>query len=179
MDARNCEVLDSACSSTVCGRNWFDNYISSLRQEDKAKIKQIMGQKVFRFGGGEKLKSEGEYRIPAVIAGKEVTIKTDVVESDIPLLLSRKSMKVAGVKMDLEHDTANIFGKDISLNLTTSGHYCIPIDRTEEISVADAFTVSLDKTSVKDRYSMLLKLHRQFAHPPMQKLKLLALDQQE
>ena len=27
------------------------------------------------------------------------------------------------MKMDLEKDTATIFGKDIALNLTSSGHY--------------------------------------------------------
>ena len=40
-------------------------------------------------------------------------------------------MKTAGVKMDLESDTAQIFDKDIALNLTTSGHYFIHIDRAE------------------------------------------------
>ena len=61
----------------------------------------------------------GNTSLPAVIAGKGVTIKTDVVESDIPLLLSRQARKIAGVKMDLESDTAQIL--DIALNLTTSG----------------------------------------------------------
>ena len=65
--------------------------------------------RTFKFGGGERLKSKGEYRLPAVIAGREVTIRTDVVHSDIPLLLSRSAMKTAGVKMDLESDTAQNF----------------------------------------------------------------------
>ena len=46
-----------------------------------------------------------------MIAGKEVTIKTDVVESDIPLLLSRTAMKKAAIKLDLETDTAVIMEK--------------------------------------------------------------------
>ena len=29
-DARNCAVLDSACTSTVCGEMWLDNYLNSL-----------------------------------------------------------------------------------------------------------------------------------------------------
>ncbi|VDI35885.1 Hypothetical predicted protein [Mytilus galloprovincialis] len=144
MDARNCAVLDSACRST----------------ED--------GNKVFKFGGGTRLKSIGEYSLPAVIAGKDVT--TDVVDSDIPLLLSRTAMKKAGVKMDLENDTAEIFGQHISLNLTSSGHYCIPIDKTEEIPVADVCAVRLEELDSKKRYATLLKLHRQFAHPPMKRL---------
>ncbi|KAH3726206.1 hypothetical protein DPMN_054842 [Dreissena polymorpha] len=54
------------------------------------------------------MKSKGEYIMPACMVGKDVTIKTDVVDSDIPLLLSRDAIKRAGVKMDLENDNATI-----------------------------------------------------------------------
>ena len=94
----------------------------------------------------------------------EVTLKTDVVGSDIPLLLSRTAMKRAGVKMDLENDSATIFGKDIALNLTTSGHYCIPIDRTENIAVEEVFSVKLEEMGRQDKVKTLLKLHRQLLH---------------
>ena len=176
IEAQNCAVLDSACNSTVCGIDWLENYLNSLNQVDKKKIKQKVGQRTFKFGGGERLKSKAEYSIPAVVAGKEVTIRTDVVDSDIPLLLSRKAMKTAGVKMDLESDTAMIFGKDVALNLTTSGHYCIPIDRAENISVSEVFSIALGEMDSKDRYKTLLKLHRQLAHPPAAKLKALLQD---
>ena len=169
IDACNCAVLDSACSSTVCGEIWLENYLNSLDHEDRRKIKRSIGKKKFKFGGGERLKPKGEHNLPAVIAGKEVTIKTDVVESDIPLLLSRRAMKTAGVKMDLESDTAKIFDKDIALNLTASGHYCIPIDKAEKIPVQKVFSVDLEEIASKDRYKILFKLHRQFAHPPMRK----------
>lgn len=176
IDAHNCAVLDSACSSTVCGKHWLENYVNSLNEKEKLKIKQTVGQRTFKFGGGERLKSTGEYNLPAVVAGKEVFIKTDVVESDIPLLLSRKAMKTAGVKMDLETDTARIFGKDVALNLTTSGHYCIPIDRAEKMSVEQVFAVNFEQMDCKERYKTLIKLHRQFAHPPLKKLKALLQD---
>ena len=78
------------------------------------------------------MRSDGEFCLPAEIAGKEVRIKTDVVQSDIPLLLPQKSMKTAGVKMDLENDTATIFRKEITLNLTASGHYSVPINRSRK-----------------------------------------------
>lgn len=93
VDAQNCAVLDSACSSTVCGQTWFNNYIESLSGEDRKKIKGSDSKKVFKFGGGTCLKSNGEFSIPAVLADKSVTIQTDVVESDIPLLLSKDAMK--------------------------------------------------------------------------------------
>ena len=135
INAHNCAVLDSACSSTVYGETWLENYLNLMNCQDRRKMKQTVGQKTFKFGGGETMRSKGEYCLPAVIAGKDVMIRTDVVGSDIPLLLSRSAMKTAGVKMDMVNDTANIFGKDVALNLATSGHYCIHIDRMEEIRV--------------------------------------------
>ena len=99
VDARNCAVLDSACGSTVCGDSLINNYIQSLDKDDRQKMKQVEGQRVFKFGGGTCLKFKGEYSLPAVIAGKEVMIKIDVVESGIPLLLLRAAMKKAVIKM--------------------------------------------------------------------------------
>ena len=78
--------------------------------------------------------------------------------------------------MDLENDSATIFGKDIALNLTTSGHYCIPIDRTENIAVEEVFSVKLEEMGRQDKVKTLLKLHRQFAHPRPRKLKSLLQD---
>ena len=176
VDARNCAVLDSACSSTVCGKGWLDNYIESLDNSDRAKVLQSEGQRVFKFGGGTCLKSKGEYSIPAVVAGKAVTIKTDVVESDIPLLLSRTAMKKAAIKMDLENDTATIMGKEVALNLTTSGHYCIPIDKTVEVPVETVCAVNFENLNTQEKHKTLLKLHRQFAHPPKKRLASLLKD---
>lgn len=175
-DARNCAVLDSACSSTVCGQTWLKSYIDSLNKTDRAKIVNRDGQRVFKFGGGTKLKSEGEYELPVHIVGKPVTIKTDVVNSDIPLLLSRTAMKNAGVKMNLENDTAVILGKEVALNLTASGHYCIPIDKTQTLPVNEVNAVKLEELSDDKRKSTLLKLHRQFAHPPKKRLVALLKD---
>ena len=158
------------CSSTVCGTNWINNYIQSLDKNDRQKVVQTKGRRVFKFGGGTCLQSKGEYSLPVVIAGKEATVKTDVVESDFPLLLSKTAMKKAAVKMDLENDTATIMGKEVSLHLTTSGHYCIPIDKSEEVPVENVCAVNLEILSKQDRVKTLLKLHRQFAHPPKNRL---------
>lgn len=114
VDAHHCAVLDSAGSSTVCAKMWLDEYVKGLDWETVTKRE---GEKVFKFGGGTKLKSEGEYSIPAVTAGKAVKIQTDLVDSDIPPLLSRTAMKTAGTKIDLANDRATIFGLDVALNI--------------------------------------------------------------
>ena len=100
--ARNCAILGSAFSSTVFGKSWIDVYINSLNEGDREINEQTVGERIFKFGGGTRLKLAAEYILPAVTAGKEVTIKTDAVDSDIPLLLSRSAMKKAGMKMALK-----------------------------------------------------------------------------
>ena len=175
-DAHNSAVLDSACSSTVCGQKWFKGYYDSLSDCDKGKVVQSCGQKVFKFGGGEQLRSLASCEIPAVLAGNHVMIKTDVVESDIPLLLSIDSMKRAKIKLDLENDTAEILGTKINLNHTSSGHYCVPIDNAQEICVESVCQVQLHLLNEKEQNNALLKLHRQFAHPPAFKLESLLKD---
>ncbi|CAC5357017.1 unnamed protein product [Mytilus coruscus] len=107
------------------------------------------------FGGGTRLKSVGEYDLPMCMVGGQVKLKIGVVDSDIPLLLSRSAMKKEEVKMDLENDTAIIIGKEVSLNLTSSGHYCIPIDKTETLKVEDitmSEKVTIDLKQYKDRW---------------------------
>ena len=165
-EALGCVVLDSACSSTVCGKEWFDHYLNSLEPEDKSKVRTMNSGKIFRFGGGEKLMSIGCYEIPACIVGNQVMIMTDVIDSDIPLLLSKSDMKRMQMCLDLKNDTAQIMGKTAILNCTSAGHYCIPILR-EEVPV---FTVDLNDISDKERKKELVKLHRVFGHPSAVKI---------
>lgn len=110
-ESRNSAVLDSGCSSTVAGKKWINCYIDSLSEPDKMKITHSPGSKNFKFGGGETKQSIEEVEITGHMAGVPVMIKTDVVDSEIPLLLSKTAMKNAKIKLDLENDKALIFGK--------------------------------------------------------------------
>ena len=66
------------------------------------------------------------YKIQGNLASKQVQLEVDVVKSDIPLLLSKTTMKNAKVKIDTETDLASIFGSEVPLNITSAGHYCVP-----------------------------------------------------
>ena len=46
---------------------------------------------------------------------------------DIPLLLSKLSLKRAGTVLDMENDRAVMFKQQIPLEFTSSGHYCVDI----------------------------------------------------
>ena len=156
IEAQNSAILDSACSSTVCGKAWFDAYLDSLSPENHKKVIKMEGEKVFRFGGGEKLKSIGLYIIPVELAGKKLNLKTDVVASEIPLLMSKSSMKKARITINTDNDTAEIFGIRVKLQSTSSGHYCIPVSASK-ISIEHEFNRSLTGSEINPQHDMLLK----------------------
>ena len=66
--------------------------------------------------------------IPAVRAGQNMLLTIEVIENDIPLLLSKDAMKKANTYIDFANDEI-ILNKEIPVNLITSGHYCIPIGK--------------------------------------------------
>lgn len=73
------------------------------------------------------LKSLGKYSVPAMIVGKTSEIKFDITDSDIPLLMSKKTMKEMKMRIDLEKDTSSVWGVTIDLKTTESGHYLLPL----------------------------------------------------
>lgn len=169
-ESRNSAVLDSGCSSTVAGRTWIECFIQSLSDDEREKVERKSSNKSFKFGGGETKPSLEQVIFPCSMAGKDIFISTDVVDSDIPLLLSKNAMKQAGIKLDLEQDTANIWGNEIALECTTSGHYCVPLNVKNETVNECYFASSLPKSKI------LEKVHKQFAHPSKTKLKALLVD---
>ena len=88
---------------------------------------------------------------------KESHDPTDVVDSDIPLLLSKPDMKRIGLQIDMENDTAKIFFKVIDLGTTPSGHYFTPI-RDCNIPV-EVYTLLLKIKSFRDKKRIVQKLH--------------------
>ena len=86
-------VFDSGCTTTVCGVKWLQSYMDQLPGDMKDQIKKVNSEIKFQFGGEYILKSQGKMYLPAEIVGVRVTIVSDVVDSDIPLLFSKTAMK--------------------------------------------------------------------------------------
>ena len=66
-------------------------------------------------------------KIPATIGQIKCHIETEVVTTDIPLLLSKASLKKAEAVLDIKNYKAVMFKQPVTLELTTSGHYCVNI----------------------------------------------------
>ena len=171
----NKAILDSGCTSTVCGEIWLQNMIDSLPDCDKKKVIENKSNKIFRFGDSKIINSTKKVKIPIWIANEKVTLNTEVINYNIPLLLSKESMKKAKVTIDFHNDSVSFFGKEMKISFTSTGHYCIDLSRENKLGDVD-ITLMCDEISNKDKSKIALKLHRQFGHPDNKKLKSLLSD---
>ena len=70
-------------------------------------------------------------KFSCVIAFTKTTIISDVVERDIPLLLSKPEMKKHGFILNMKDDTLEVEDRKVELDRTSSGHYYLPLKQYE------------------------------------------------
>ena len=167
-----CGILDSGCSKTVCGEVWLSCYLDILDDSDKQNIRYENSSSVFKFGDGVLFKALKSVIFPCIIANKKVNIRADIISCNIPLLLSKSSMKRAGMVLDMSNDTVRVFDKVIKLKSTSIGHYVLPIYKilnSDDVNdILWTYNYDFHKGNVE---KVVRKLHRQFAHPSALKLK--------
>ena len=81
----------------------------------------------FRFG------DESLFPGLSNVKSRNVMLNTNAVASDIPLLLLRKSMIKANMKLDFKNNNEVIFDQPIQLLLTKLGHYATSINPYQTI----------------------------------------------
>lgn len=163
-------VIDTACTRTVCGSKWLENYRDGLSESEKEQVVECESSQEFRFGDGVSVKSFENVIFPAMIGETKCKISTEVVNCDIPLLLSKDSLKKASTVLDLCNDTATMFGNPVDLEFTSSGHYCVNLKgKNEDVNMMNE-VMALNVETVCDK-RMLVKLHRQFGHASAEKLE--------
>ena len=68
-------------------------------------------KKIFAFGYGERMRSEGRYILPITIHGHEATIELDMIDTNLPLLLAREEMEILRIILHLDRDVIELRGK--------------------------------------------------------------------
>ena len=164
-------VLDSGATSTACGKTWIDFYEETLSDEDRLKVTKEPSSTNFKFGDGRKVTSIEKVTIPATIGEQPVRIRTDVVREEIPLLLSKRSMKKAETNIDFKTDTVSMFDSQQKLITTSSGHYAVPLGQRGDLKI----TLVTKTIDINNKMKIPKKLHSQFLHPPPEKLISLSL----
>ncbi|KAL5020643.1 hypothetical protein ScPMuIL_002273, partial [Solemya velum] len=170
MESFGTAVIDTACTRTVCGERWFDNFVEENKNK---KIYKSDSHRAFKFGDGQKIYSFKRAIIPATIGETPCNIDTEIVKADIPLLLSKNSLKKAGTVLDLKNDQAVMFEQPIMLQLTSSGHYCVDITGRDnfipEETEQEVLVIEGD-LSETEKWRILKKLHKQFGHASAERL---------
>ena len=67
----------------------------------------FVSNRVFSFENNGRLNSEGKYFILLTLAGNKVNTNMNL----LPLLLSKKAMKKAGIKIYIKDDMVIVFGR--------------------------------------------------------------------
>ena len=141
----------------------------------KSTITYAKSTKPFRFGDGRKVHSHQTAVIPAMIGNHKIFIKTDIINADIPLLLSKTAMKRAQIQLNFKNDTITFLGEEIPLQTTSNGLYYLPITTPKQLinrlsSTSKGNPLILNVTNSKTNKEIAVKLHRCFAHPSEDKL---------
>jgi len=68
-DAWDSVILDSACSSTVCGEKWMEEFLIGMYDNSRKQVMEYKSEKIFYFGGGESLPSVKTVVFPCNLVG--------------------------------------------------------------------------------------------------------------
>ena len=167
-------VVDTGCPENVAGIDWYKCYTDCLSEEQKSCIKQSTSDNKFRFGKGPVFLSLFSVELPIVVSGVTILFKFDVVDTEVPLLLGKQTMKDWKLIIDTGNETASMLYNGVlvhvELRTAQSNHWCIEIapnvPTTEILSM-----FSVKELSKKEKSSAAAKIHRQFCHLPFEFLK--------
>ena len=185
MESLGMGVLDSACTQTVTGDIWLDAFIDTLSAQDRSLVEYSTTNTKFKFGDGVEVTSTRKVKFPAFLGKKKVAIESCIVANEIPLLLSKQSMKKAGIVLDFVSDTATVLGDTLGLVCTSSGHYCLPltnklIDDQGNLPFSIVLhTSAVASMSLEEKRKKAVKLHRQFCHASKEKLSKLVRESED
>jgi hypothetical protein len=192
----NSAIVDSGCNKTVCGQNWLKCFVDSLPPD--VDLQEGPSSNSFQFGPSPVYKATKQVNLPVNIGGIHARVRTDVIDGEIPFLLSKSSLKEAEAVLDFVNDVLVVTGgRKIQLEHTSNGHYAIPIG-SKEVALFGGSTSHIEDAvftekenpfivymnyeqistgDISEKRAIAKKLHLQFGHPvDSNKLKSLCQD---
>ena len=127
-------IIDSGASSTVCGLSRLIEISSKYNLKMPSEFKS--SNKTFRFGNQMTYKSIGSIVMKGTVRGRNevstqavenLSFKVDIIRLELPLLISRSSLRSMGATLDFKLERFCLpNGFQSSLILSHSGHVSIP-----------------------------------------------------
>ena len=159
-------LIDTGAVSNLCGEIWLDNFLSSLSKEKEKLVEETNSKMTFRFGDGNAIESVSHFILPVELCGKHLPLETFVVPIDLPLLLSKESMKKFGVVLDIARDKIIIDGNEQNLGVTQYGHYVADLFKADTVHRDMEQQLDINQRPEK----LALNLHHFFGHPKSENL---------
>ena len=152
---------------------WLESFLDTLSRSDRRSVHKESDKCRFRLGDGEIFTSSEIVTLPIQIGSQHVKLRTNVVECDVPLLLSRESLKRDNAEIDFRTDSVSLLGEKVEVKVSKSGHLCVSLEpRRGAHNVKQVlFSSPLNVADTLGNEKKILKLHKQFAHPSAERLK--------
>ena len=106
----------------------------------------------FKFGDAPSVKSIENVTFPCYILGRRTTLSADVVDRNIPLLISKEEMKKRRFTINFQTDQLVVDGKEYDLSTTSKGHLKLPLWSEEECNIC------FDDMNEEEKVSTITKL---------------------
>ncbi|XP_063726781.1 uncharacterized protein LOC134854457 [Symsagittifera roscoffensis] len=155
-------ILDSGCTTTVAGDQWVKQYVSKLsKTQSDTVVYNKTGCRIV-FGDGACQNAKYKAFLPAKFGSLSCFVSCDVIDGELPLLLSVKSMESAKFVLNFDGKFVAIQESDEKLDLkrTSTGHLLLNIHPGYEDVCLAVFAQSDFK-----------KMHRQFGHCSAKRLE--------
>ena len=158
-------ILDTGCIRTVTGKTWMNNLIASMDPDTRKLIKIDRSSHGFKFGVGDAQRSLGKYIIPTKLGSSNFLLTTDVIETDIPCLLSKAAMVKSNMVIDMANNTIDMFNNKVDMVKVPSGHSAIVI-KPYNMEKRDEF-FSFVAVPENEKYDLkrIRHIHEQLGHP--------------
>ena len=160
-------VIDTACTKTVAGQLWLQNYMKDLDDTSLNQVEISESHNGFKFGDGHKVIATSKAKLTSTqIGNTKCFIKAEIIQEKIPLLLSKTPLKKAGSVLNLQNDSIKIFNEDMEVTTSNNGHYAINIlpDKTCNFDNIEQVLIFEEDESDKSKIQKINKLHKQFGH---------------
>lgn len=133
-ESRLC-LLDTACTSCMCSREWRLSYTRHLPPDLQAELQETDQWKTFHFANGSSTEERAQvWRIPVVIAGhRSVVLSAEIPTGSTPLLLSISAMSAFDMSLYMQKRTVFIgtMQQEVPMLMTRTRHLALDITGVE------------------------------------------------
>ena len=122
VEAKYSAALDTCCTKTVVGFQWWINYRAELSDDYRKLMPDLIpNQTTFRYPSGQE-EATATGLIPVQIHGKFFRLRAEVVAANIPLILGRPTLVEIELALDFKKRWTTVFGVARQMLQSTAGH---------------------------------------------------------